>query len=280
MRSLRCVLVVFAAGIGWGEAADAIGGEDRQALLAGVEEVLFAVRRPYGGGGFYGANAVAYFGEETQVVYFGEDPHWYANIGYHCDNATRLAFSGNGGYDGGRLVKLDLATGGTTVLLNAGGGAVRNPQVHYDGTKAVFAYLRAGSHHYHLYEIQLDGSGLRQITDGPYDDFEPTYLPDGGIAFVSTRCCSVRWRHRQADTKAAGPSSPIPRTPTTGNSWQPSNAAGRNSTPGPATARRASGRTGSTSVKWCGSASFRPRSIRPGRWTSSQPTKPTGARFG
>ncbi len=29
----------------------------------------------------------------------------------------------------------------------------------------------------HLYEIRLDGSGLRQITDHPYwSDFEPTYL--------------------------------------------------------------------------------------------------------
>ncbi|MCX7826449.1 MAG: hypothetical protein N2689_12950, partial [Verrucomicrobiae bacterium] len=31
-------------------------------------------------------------------------------------------------------------------------------------------------------------SGLRQLTDGPFDDVEPTWLPDGGIMFVSTRC--------------------------------------------------------------------------------------------
>ena len=30
-----------------------------------------------------------------------------------------------------------------------------------------------------------------QLTDGPYDDIEPTYLPDGDIVFVSTRC--KRW---------------------------------------------------------------------------------------
>jgi hypothetical protein len=33
----------------------------------------------------------------------------------------------------------------------------------------------------------VDGSGLRQLTDGPYDDFAPRYLPDGRILFVSTR---------------------------------------------------------------------------------------------
>jgi hypothetical protein len=29
---------------------------------------------------------------------------------------------------------------------------------------------------------------LKQLTDGPFDDIEPTYLPDGGIIFCSSRC--------------------------------------------------------------------------------------------
>ena len=33
----------------------------------------------------------------------------------------------------------------------------------------------------------MDGTGLRQLTRGRYDDMMPCYLPDGGIAFVSTR---------------------------------------------------------------------------------------------
>jgi len=37
----------------------------------------------------------------------------------------------------------------------------------------------------------VPGSGLRRLTDGPFDDIEPTYLPDGGIIFVSSRC--KRW---------------------------------------------------------------------------------------
>jgi hypothetical protein len=42
-----------------------------------------------------------------------------------------------------------------------------------------------------LYEINVDGTGLRQLTDGPYNDIEPTYLADGGILFCSDRC--NRW---------------------------------------------------------------------------------------
>jgi hypothetical protein len=36
--------------------------------------------------------------------------------------------------------------------------------------------------------MRADGSGLRQLTDGPYHDFDPVPLPDGGLGFMSTRC--------------------------------------------------------------------------------------------
>lgn len=40
----------------------------------------------------------------------------------------------------------------------------------------------------HLYEINLDGSNLRQLTDHPYySDVEPAYLPNGDIVFCSER---------------------------------------------------------------------------------------------
>jgi hypothetical protein len=35
--------------------------------------------------------------------------------------------------------------------------------------------------------MDADGTNLRQLTDGPYDDFDPCPLPDGGVAFMSTR---------------------------------------------------------------------------------------------
>jgi hypothetical protein len=40
----------------------------------------------------------------------------------------------------------------------------------------------------HLYEVNCDGSGLRQLTDHPYySDLEPAYLPNGDIVFCSDR---------------------------------------------------------------------------------------------
>jgi hypothetical protein len=40
---------------------------------------------------------------------------------------------------------------------------------------------------YHIYEIGLDGKGLRQVTRGDYTDLDPIYAPDGGIIFSTTR---------------------------------------------------------------------------------------------
>ena len=49
-----------------------------------------------------------------------------------------------------------------------------------------------GSEPTHLYEINLDGSGLRQLTDDPlYCDREPAYLPGGDVVFSSDRGCGA-----------------------------------------------------------------------------------------
>ncbi|NUQ60956.1 MAG: hypothetical protein HUU20_00600 [Pirellulales bacterium] len=112
--------------------------------------------------------------------------HWYANFGYFSPDDNHKCYG-----QGGRLCKLDLKTGKLSLLLEDPEGAVRDPCVHYDGSRIVFSYRRGGSDTYHLYEIQADGSGLRQLTDGIYDDIEPCWLPDGGIVFASAR--SRRW---------------------------------------------------------------------------------------
>jgi len=146
-------------------------------MLAGplkdVEEIVFAVRVS------------------------GRD-HWYVNFGYYsCDygQGPERAFGMypdgqvlRGYDDGGKLCRLNLRTGRLTVLLDDPRGGVRDPQVHYSGKKILFSYRKGGTAAYHLYEINVDGTGLRQLTDGPDDDIEPTYLPDGGIMFCSSRC--------------------------------------------------------------------------------------------
>lgn len=77
-------------------------------------------------------------------------------------------------------------------------GSYMHPEVSWDGQRILFAYCHAETtpsdtiqghrgRHYHLYEIRADGTRLRQLTDGPFDDFAPKYLPDDRIVFVSTR---------------------------------------------------------------------------------------------
>ncbi len=131
------------------------------AAEGGIQEIIFAVRTVM-------------------------QEHWYANFGYFSPDGERTCYG-----KGGRLCKLNLKTGKLTVLVNDPEGAVRDPCVHYDGRRIVFSYRKGGSETYHLYEIQADGGGLRQLTEGIYDDIEPCWLPDGGIVFASAR--SRRW---------------------------------------------------------------------------------------
>jgi hypothetical protein len=90
---------------------------------------------------------------------------------------------------GGALKLLDLAQGGrVTTLLETTEGVIRDPEVHFDGERIVFSMRRNVTDSYHLYEIGIDGAGLRQLTFAPdVDDLDPLYLPDGGIVFSSTR---------------------------------------------------------------------------------------------
>lgn len=114
------------------------------------------------------------------------DDHWYVNFGYYCNAPDRMGYG-----DGGQLCRLNLRTSELRLLIDDPQGGVRDPQVHYDSQKILFSYRKGGSKTFHLYEINIDGSGLRQLTDGPDDDIEPTYLPDGGIMFCSSRCQRV-----------------------------------------------------------------------------------------
>ncbi len=121
----------------------------------------------------------------------GRDGHWYANFGYATyrpGHAGKLQLFS----DGGTMFALNVKTGNVRTILAEPDGGVRDPQVGYDGKTILFSYRKAGQPYYHLYEINVDGSGLRQLTSGPFDDIEPTYLPDGDIVFGSSRVkCNV-----------------------------------------------------------------------------------------
>lgn len=84
-------------------------------------------------------------------------------------------------------------------------GGIGRPDLSYDGKRIVFPFakkrvpatpygsnkpgFRGGAcYSYDVYEVGIDGSGLKRLTNGPEtEDTEPIYLPDGRIAFMTSR---------------------------------------------------------------------------------------------
>jgi hypothetical protein len=85
------------------------------------------------------------------------------------------------------------------------GGSFLSPELSYDGKKILFAYVECAGERrhlshtdptrghwpegraYHIFASNIDGTHLRQLTDGSWNDFSPCYLPNGRIAFISER---------------------------------------------------------------------------------------------
>ncbi len=85
------------------------------------------------------------------------------------------------------------------------GGAFLSPAISYDAKQIMFAYCEcAGGRDqemhtdttrghwdagrcFHIFRVNTDGTGLRQITDGTWNEFDPCWLPNGRVAFISER---------------------------------------------------------------------------------------------
>ena len=98
-------------------------------------------------------------------------------------------------YDGVRLLSGD----------ETQGGAFLSPSLSYDGRQILFAYVECSGEReqqfhtdpsrghwaegrcYHLFKVNVDGSHLQQLTDGTWNDFDPCWLPNGRVAFISER---------------------------------------------------------------------------------------------
>ena len=76
---------------------------------------------------------------------------------------------------------------GAKVIFETTEGFIFNMNPSYDGKRLVFSYKQTPDDQFHVWEIATDGSGLRQLTRGPYHDFSPVYYPDGRIIFSSSR---------------------------------------------------------------------------------------------
>jgi hypothetical protein len=108
---------------------------------------------------------------------------------------------------GGGLCVLDLRSGEIREVAPefTQNGVVNRFDISFDARRIVFDFKPSPHEGYRLFEVDIDGSNLRQLTFAPEnelelvaryrlgyhhgtDDMHPCYLPDGGVAFVSTRC--------------------------------------------------------------------------------------------
>ncbi|MBE0537679.1 MAG: hypothetical protein IH624_18595, partial [Phycisphaerae bacterium] len=118
---------------------------------------------------------------------------------------------------GGNICTLDLATGKVQdVVPSMAHGIFGRYDLSFDARRIVFAWKEKIGKGFRLYEVNVDGTHLRQLTFDPpdeqqridrywrrdmsswagrpilyrhhTDDMDPAYLPDGGICFISTRC--------------------------------------------------------------------------------------------
>jgi len=88
---------------------------------------------------------------------------------------------------------------------DAEGGSFLSPALSPDALQVAFAYVeRKGGKEqifhedptrghwdaqrcYHIFKVNVDGTGLEQLTDGTWNDFDPCWLPNGRLAFISER---------------------------------------------------------------------------------------------
>ncbi len=82
-----------------------------------------------------------------------------------------------------------------------GDGGFLAPELSFDGKQILFAWTEIADQEqdrkryqkwmetntYKIFRVNVDGSGLTQLSDGPWNDFDPCYLPNGRIVFISER---------------------------------------------------------------------------------------------
>ena len=89
---------------------------------------------------------------------------------------------------GGSLNVLNAKSGKISTLWRSEDGVLRDPDISFDAKKIVCAIRNDRDDDYHIYEMQVDGNGLRRMTCAEQvADFDPIFLPDESIVFSSTR---------------------------------------------------------------------------------------------
>jgi len=108
---------------------------------------------------------------------------------------------------GGLYVYSPSADGGRELreLVASPEGMIIDCDLSFDGRQVVFSWKRGGGrmlrpnqmleevdrtvsqNNYQVYRVNIDGTGLVQLTTGQHNNLNACWLPDGGIAFLSDR---------------------------------------------------------------------------------------------
>ena len=142
----------------------------------GFEEIVFVKRKPY------------------------SSNHYYTDI----NNGTSpdRFLPGNGIYIYNLRTRTERAVV-TAADLPGGRGFIGKISLSFDAKKVLFDFRQEPDSGFRIWEVNVDGTGLRQVLLPPADeaekvarwrpswhtdDIHPCYLPDGDIIFSSTRC--------------------------------------------------------------------------------------------
>jgi hypothetical protein len=158
-----------------------LAARDRQSLTdAEARDLYFAVRRTKRDLMF--RNPVLDF---TRVLFI-DQPTPAGPVNPEHEAIHRMGITAT---PGGRLLVLDgLHPGGAVRQLAPDRtGSFWAPDLSFDARRLLYCYKAWDEKSFHLYEMNLDGTGRRRLTEGDYDDVDPVYLPDGHILFTTTR---------------------------------------------------------------------------------------------
>lgn len=72
-------------------------------------------------------------------------------------------------------------------LVDSSGGLILDANLHYNGKTVLFSWKKTMNDKFQLFTIDIDGNNLKQITEHDSNNFNASWLPDGGIVFLSDR---------------------------------------------------------------------------------------------
>jgi len=121
---------------------------------------------------------------------------------------------------GSRLVRL-APSDHIPQCLTPGFFTAADPRTSFDGARVLFAGKKTADSPWQIWEMNVNGSGVRQVTRCPDDCLKPAYLPRGEIVFTALSGGAAGSRFGSAKTKGFVPSTSVSdaRTGTTSQLW-------------------------------------------------------------